>query len=91
VKTVRGIVPDEEEISMSERDDARREVPSEAVGSDRAGEAPDVSKDAFFERVAALSNEMVERHGTEFAMGTLVLAARFIAEGKPLAPNGDRG
>ncbi|MCA8881122.1 MAG: hypothetical protein KDA73_14460 [Rhodobacteraceae bacterium] len=40
------------------------------------------SKDRFFARVAALSEEMIAAHGKEFAMGTLVLAARWIAEGK---------
>lgn len=44
-----------------------------------------VSKDACFERVAGIANEMIERHGKDFAMGTLVLAARFIAEGKSLS------
>ena len=38
------------------------------------------SKDAFFEQLAAISNAMVTAHGKDFAMGALVLAARFIAE-----------
>lgn len=42
------------------------------------------SKDKFFERVGHLAEEMIAVHGKDFAMGTLVLAARFIAEGKPL-------
>jgi predicted PolB exonuclease-like 3'-5' exonuclease len=40
------------------------------------------SKDAFFERIARLSQEMVEAHGKDFSMGALVLGARWIAEGK---------
>ncbi|WP_174502135.1 hypothetical protein [Acidiphilium sp. C61] len=40
------------------------------------------SKDAFFQRVAQLAEEMVARHGLEFTMGTLVLAARWIAENR---------
>ena len=44
----------------------------------------DRSKDAFFIRLAEVAEAMIARHGKEFAMGTLVLAARFIAEGKPL-------
>lgn len=40
------------------------------------------SKDAFFERIAALSREMVAEHGRDFSMGALVLGARWIAEGK---------
>ena len=42
------------------------------------------SKDKFFAETAALSNAMIAAHGREFAMGTLILAARFIAEGKAL-------
>ena len=45
----------------------------------------DTSKDRLFERLGQLAEEMIEAHGKDFAMGTLVLAARFIAEGKPLA------
>ena len=40
------------------------------------------SKDAFFQRTAQLAEEMVAAHGKEFAMGTLVLAARWIAENR---------
>ncbi|HQT76771.1 MAG TPA: hypothetical protein PLD10_06925 [Rhodopila sp.] len=45
----------------------------------------DQSKDRFFERVGEVAEEMIAAHGKEFAMGTLILAARFIVEGKPLA------
>lgn len=45
----------------------------------------DASKDRFFERVGALAEEMIAAHGKDFTMGVLVLAARFIAEGKSLA------
>ena len=44
----------------------------------------DSSKDAFFVQVAQVAEAMIARHGKEFAMGTLILSARFIAEGKPL-------
>lgn len=44
----------------------------------------EVSKDRFFERLGELAEEMIAVHGKDFAMGTLVLAARFIAEGKTL-------
>ena len=40
------------------------------------------SKDMFFEKLAELSQEMIDAHGKDFSMGALVLAARFIAEGK---------
>ncbi|HUG22875.1 hypothetical protein [Piscinibacter sp.] len=43
------------------------------------------SKDRFFEQLAQISNAMVATHGKEFAMGALVLAARFIAEGEARA------
>ncbi|XWN29280.1 MAG: hypothetical protein ROR55_17465 [Devosia sp.] len=44
------------------------------------------SKDAYFERIAALSHDMVKAHGKDFAMGAFVLAARWIAEGKADRP-----
>lgn len=44
------------------------------------------SKDAFFARVAEVAEEMIAAHGRDFTMGTLILAARFIAEGKALRP-----
>ena len=31
---------------------------------------------------------MIARHGREFAIGTLVLAAKFVAEGRPLVSRG---
>ncbi|MDQ2803551.1 MAG: hypothetical protein M3Y41_13055 [Pseudomonadota bacterium] len=51
----------------------------------------DVSKDRFFDRTGALAEEMVAAHGNDFAMGVLIMAARFIAEGKPLrrVPRGE--
>jgi hypothetical protein len=42
------------------------------------------SKDEFFKRLGTLAEDMIEAHGRDFAMGALVLAARFIAEGKKL-------
>jgi hypothetical protein len=42
----------------------------------------DESKDEFFERLANLSEEMVAKHGKDFSMGALVLAARWIAENR---------
>ena len=44
----------------------------------------DRSKDAFFGQLAGLAEAMIAAHGKDFAIGTLVLAAKFIAEGKPL-------
>lgn len=41
------------------------------------------SKDAFFAELAGLAERMIGAHGRDFAMGALVLAARFIAENKP--------
>lgn len=40
------------------------------------------SKDQFFKELAELSERMIAAHGKEFAMGALVLAARFIAENR---------
>ena len=38
------------------------------------------TKDGFFEQLAKLSDDMAAQYGRDFAMGSLVLAARFIAE-----------
>jgi hypothetical protein len=47
------------------------------------------SKDVFFVQLARLTEAMVAEHGKDFAMGTLILSARFIAEGKPLIKRDD--
>lgn len=39
-----------------------------------------LSKDEFFKQLASLSDAMSIAHGKDFAMGALVLAARFLAE-----------
>ena len=49
----------------------------------------DKSKDQFFVRLAEITEAMIARHGKEFAMGTLVLSARFVAEDKPLVKKTD--
>ena len=49
------------------------------------------SKDAFFVQVAEIAEAMIARHGKDFAMGTLLLSARFIAEGRPLITRADGG
>ena len=40
------------------------------------------SKDAFFTQLGQIAEEMVAAHGRDFAMGALVLAARWIAENR---------
>jgi hypothetical protein len=50
-----------------------------------SGEHP--SKDQFFERLGAIGDAMVAAYGKDFAMGALVLAARFIAENQPSGAN----
>jgi hypothetical protein len=45
----------------------------------------EASKDRFFTEIGALADAMIAAHGKDFAMGTLVLAARWIAEGKSFA------
>jgi hypothetical protein len=42
------------------------------------------SKDAFYEKIGQTIEAMIARHGKEFTIGTLILAARFIAEDRPL-------
>ncbi len=49
----------------------------------------DKSKDVFFVQLARLTEAMIAAHGKDFAMGTLILSARFIAEDKPLIKRGD--
>ena len=44
----------------------------------------EMSKDRFFQQLGLLAEDMIAAHGKDFTMGALVLAARFIAEGKPL-------
>ena len=44
------------------------------------------SKDAFFGRIATLSDEMIAAHGKDFTVGAFVLAARFIADDKMAPP-----
>ena len=48
--------------------------------SDNISGNDSASKDAFFQQLADISNAMSVAHGKDFAMGALVLAARFIAE-----------
>ncbi len=40
------------------------------------------SKDQFFEQLGSISDAMIAAYGKDFAMGALVLAARFIVERK---------
>lgn len=40
------------------------------------------SKDAFFQRIALIGEEMIAAHGRDFATGAFVLAARWISEGR---------
>ncbi len=46
------------------------------------------SKDFFFAELARLSDEMIAAYDKDFAMGALVLAARFIAERDRAAATG---
>ncbi len=48
-----------------------------------------LSKDQYFEKLGKLVDGMIAAHGKDFAMGTLVLAARFVAEDKKLGPRVD--
>jgi hypothetical protein len=49
----------------------------------------DRSKDEFFVKLAQVAEGMIAAHGKDFAMGALILTARFIAEGKPLIKPGN--
>jgi hypothetical protein len=63
---------------MTGRTAAAAEIPMEPTLTPE-----EQSKDRFFKQLAELSTTMIEAHGRDFAMGALVLAARFIAENKP--------
>lgn len=43
------------------------------------------SKDELFKRLAMIGEDMIAAHGKDFAIGALVLLARFLVEGKELA------
>jgi hypothetical protein len=47
------------------------------------------SKDRFFERLGNIADEMAAAHGKDFAMGALVLAARWLAESKSRPAHSD--
>jgi hypothetical protein len=51
----------------------------------------DRSKDAFFVQIAEIAEAMIARHGKDFAIGSFVLAAKFVAEGKPLVNRANGG
>lgn len=53
--------------------------------SDEQASKEQASKDSFFEQLGRLADAMVAAHGKDFAMGALVLAARYIAEGEARA------
>jgi hypothetical protein len=44
------------------------------------------SKDAFFRQLAEVAQAMIAAHGKDFATGALVLAARWVADGRMTAP-----
>jgi hypothetical protein len=54
------------------------------LSDNKTNEAEQASKDLFFAELAEISERMIAAHGKEFSMGALILAARFIAENKPL-------
>lgn len=45
-------------------------------------------KDHYFAQLARIAEQMTADHGKDFAMGALVLAARFLAEGEARARAG---
>lgn len=42
------------------------------------------SKDEFYRQMSRLTDAMIAAHGRDFTVGTLILAARFIVQGKEL-------
>jgi hypothetical protein len=64
-------------------------VPEAMVRESDALSEEDRSKDEFFVKLAHVAEAMIAAHGKDFAMGALILTARFIAEGKPLTKPGN--
>ena len=59
-------------------------VKAAAPAPEQEMSAEEKSKDAFFVQLAQITEAMIAKHGKDFAMGTLILSARFVAENKPL-------
>ena len=59
-------------------------VKAAAPAPEQEMSAEEKSKDAFFVQLAQITDAMIAKHGKDFAMGTLILSARFVAENKPL-------
>ena len=64
-------------------------VPEAMVRESYVLSEEDRSKDEFFVKLAHVAEAMIAAHGKDFAMGALILTARFIAEGKPLTKPGN--
>jgi triphosphoribosyl-dephospho-CoA synthetase len=47
------------------------------------------SKDEFYRQLSLLTDAMSAAHGRDFTVGTLILAARFIVQGKQLGAASD--
>jgi hypothetical protein len=77
------------DTSKVDQEKVRGALSNTSAGDSRVASAKtelseDQSKDVFFGQVAEVAEAMIVQHGKEFAIGTLVLAAKFIAEGRPL-------
>jgi hypothetical protein len=78
---------DTRKIDLEEVGSARSKMSfgqDQAPPSQTEPSGDDESKDVFFIQVAELAEAMIARHGRDFAIGTLVLAAKFIAEDRSL-------
>jgi hypothetical protein len=47
------------------------------------------SKDEFYRQLSLLTDAMSAKHGRDFTVGTLILAARFLVQGKELGAAAD--
>ena len=61
------------------------DVGKHMAGAETSAVEDEAAKDESFRKVAALAEELIAAHGKDFTMGTLILAARFIAQGTPLS------
>lgn len=53
------------------------------TAADTIDPAEAAAKDGFFEQVARVAEDMTTAYGRDFAMGVLLLAARYIAQNRP--------
>ncbi|MGQ7846472.1 hypothetical protein ACUNV4_18470 [Granulosicoccus sp. 3-233] len=49
----------------------------------------EISKDKYFTEISRISEDMIQAHGKDFAMGALVMAAQWIAQNQQTEPQNE--